>query len=95
MRAAAEQIEVSYGAKKILKEVSLEARNREFVGIIGPNGSGKSTLLKCIYRVLNPEKGCVYLDETRMQNMSAVSYTHLDVYKRQVMGTMNAGCHWK
>ena len=70
MRAAAEQIEVSYGAKKILKEVSLEARNREFVGIIGPNGSGKSTLLKCIYRVLNPEKGCVYLDETRMQNMS-------------------------
>ena len=59
MRAAAEQIEVSYGAKKILKEVSLEARNREFVGIIGPNGSGKSTLLKC-----------VYLDETRMQNMS-------------------------
>lgn len=70
MRAAAEQIEVSYGAKKILKEVSLEARNREFVGIIGPNGSGKSTLLKCIYRVLNPEKGCVYLDKTRMQNMS-------------------------
>lgn len=70
MRAAAEKIEVCYGAKKILKEVSLEARNREFVGIIGPNGSGKSTLLKCIYRVLNPEKGCVYLDEIRMQNMS-------------------------
>lgn len=69
MKTEAEHIEISYGAKKILKEVSIEAGNQEFVGIIGPNGSGKSTLLKCIYRVLNPEKGCVYLDGARMQDM--------------------------
>ncbi|MDY5101329.1 MAG: ABC transporter ATP-binding protein, partial [Oscillospiraceae bacterium] len=32
------------------------------MGVIGPNGSGKSTLLKCIYRVLQPSGGAVYLD---------------------------------
>ena len=70
MRVEAEQIEASYGARRILKEVSVDAGEREFVGIIGPNGSGKSTLLKCMYRILKPEKGCIYLDGTQMQSMS-------------------------
>lgn len=42
MKVEAEQVEVSYGARKILKEVSINAGEREFVGIIGPNGSGCS-----------------------------------------------------
>ena len=62
MKVEAEQVEVSYGARKILKEVSINAGEREFVRIIGPNGSGSSTLLKCMYRILKPEKGCIYLD---------------------------------
>lgn len=35
MKVEAEQVEVSYGARKILKEVSINAGEREFVGIIG------------------------------------------------------------
>lgn len=70
MRAVAEQIEVSYGARRILKEVSMEVGEREFVGIIGPNGSGKSTLLKCMYRVLKPQKGCIYLNGNEINSMS-------------------------
>lgn len=70
MKAEAEQIEVSYGARRILKEVSMEVGEREFVGIIGPNGSGKSTLLKCMYRVLKPQKGCIYLNGNEINSMS-------------------------
>ena len=62
MNVKAEDIKLSYGAEAILKGVSKEAGNREFVGLIGPNGSGKSTLLKCVYRVLSPDKGAVFLD---------------------------------
>ena len=62
MNVKAEDIKLSYGAEAILKGVSMEAGNREFVGLIGPNGSGKSTLLKCVYRVLSPDKGAVFLD---------------------------------
>lgn len=42
-----------------LKNISLEVKRGEFVGIIGLNGSGKSTLLKCIAGVLTPTKGSI------------------------------------
>lgn len=62
MKVEGESLSLSYGADRILRDVSLHADHKEFVGIIGPNGSGKSTLLKCIYRVLKPDQGAVYLD---------------------------------
>jgi iron complex transport system ATP-binding protein len=62
MRITTEQIKAVLGNAQILNGIDFEARDNQFVGIIGPNGSGKSTLLKCIYRVLTPSDGAVYLD---------------------------------
>lgn len=42
-----------------LKDVSLEVKKGETVGIIGRNGSGKSTLLQLICGTLNPTSGSV------------------------------------
>lgn len=42
-----------------LRNVSMEIRRGETVGIIGTNGSGKSTILKIITGVLNPSSGNV------------------------------------
>ena len=58
------------GNNEILKGVSIDSKNREFIGIIGPNGSGKSTLLKCIYRILKPNNGCIMLGEEDISKMS-------------------------
>lgn len=69
MEITAEQIALSYGKQQILKNVSINVHEKEFVGIIGPNGSGKSTLLKCIYRVLKPEQGCVCLGGEELLRM--------------------------
>ena len=69
MKIAAEQIALSYGKQQILKDVSVNAGKKEFVGIIGPNGSGKSTLLKCIYRVLKPDQGCIYLGKEELLHL--------------------------
>src|SRR5690242_6697037 len=43
----------------VLKDVSLEVKKGETVGIIGRNGSGKSTLLQMICGTLNPTRGQV------------------------------------
>lgn len=70
MKIRTEDIKVFYDAQEILKGVSIEASEKEFVGIIGPNGSGKSTLLKCIYRILKPNEGAVYLNDDELHSMS-------------------------
>lgn len=70
MEIRTENIRLSYGAKNILKGVSLFGNHGQFVGIIGPNGSGKSTLLKCIYRILRPDAGQIYFDNTAISELS-------------------------
>lgn len=62
MEIEAREIQSVLSGNQILKGVNMAAGQRELVGVIGPNGSGKSTLLKCIYRVLKPTDGAVYLD---------------------------------
>jgi ABC-type branched-subunit amino acid transport system ATPase component len=44
----ATDISVHYGGVYAVKNVSLELRDGEILGIVGPNGSGKSTLLNAI-----------------------------------------------
>ena len=55
----------------VLQDVNLHVKPHEFVSILGPSGSGKSTLMNII--------GCLDIPD----NGDSVSYTHLDVYKRQ------------
>ena len=73
MKITTENIQVGFHARQILKGISMESQDKELVGIIGPNGSGKSTLLKCIYRILKPDAGAVYLDGEELHSMSVRS----------------------
>ncbi|MET4608339.1 lipopolysaccharide transport system ATP-binding protein [Bradyrhizobium sp. JR4.1] len=45
-----------------LRDVSLEVKKGETVGIIGRNGSGKSTLLQMICGTLNPSRGAIKIN---------------------------------
>src|SRR5215470_9159859 len=44
-----------------LKDVSLEIKQGEAVGVIGRNGAGKTTLLKVLSRITEPTEGRVLL----------------------------------
>ena len=52
-----------------LKEVTLEIRPGETLGLIGRNGSGKSTLLKIIAGIYPPTAGNVRLSNARVGTM--------------------------
>jgi len=45
----------SYDKQKILENINLSVKEKDFLAIIGPNGGGKSTLLKLILGI-NPIK---------------------------------------
>lgn len=70
MNIQTDNIQVSFGSKTILQDISLAIQDKEFVGIIGPNGSGKSTFLKCLYRVLQPNGGKIFFDGTELSSLS-------------------------
>ncbi len=62
MRLSVRQLDYQIEGTTILKNISLEIREGEFVGLVGPNGCGKSTLLKAIYKTYKPQKGAVFVD---------------------------------
>lgn len=55
-------LNLSFGEKHILKDVSLECDKGKSLVIIGTSGAGKSTILKCICGLLRPQSGAIYID---------------------------------
>lgn len=51
-----ENLSLSFGPVEVLRNVSFDVFEGEFVGIVGPNGAGKSSLLKAILGLL-PYRG--------------------------------------
>lgn len=70
MQLQVSDLKISLSGQEILKGISAQMPMKRFIGVIGPNGSGKSTLLKCIYRVLKPDSGAVYLDGKELSKFS-------------------------
>jgi len=73
MTLETKQVSFSISDERILHEVSVQIKEKQFVGLIGPNGSGKSTLLKNMYRLLKPESGTVLLNEQDILKQSSKS----------------------
>jgi len=54
---AARHVTFGYGPEKVVEDVTLEIRPRDFLAIIGPNGGGKTTLVKILLGLLRPWSG--------------------------------------
>ncbi|MFQ6080293.1 MAG: ABC transporter ATP-binding protein [Candidatus Bathyarchaeia archaeon] len=64
-------LNVAYGAVRIVWDASLEIAEGEKVALIGPNGAGKTTLLKAIVGLLRPISGEVEFANKRIDKLPA------------------------
>jgi iron complex transport system ATP-binding protein len=70
-RLEALNINVSYGDRQIIKDLSLRVPDGKFTVIVGPNACGKSTLLRALARIIRPDKGSVILDGKQIERVPA------------------------
>ena len=57
-RMTCRNVNVYYGAKQAIKNVSLDIANNEVIAMIGPSGCGKSTFIRCLNRMNDTIEGC-------------------------------------
>lgn len=66
---------------EVLKNVSLEVAQGEFVAIVGPSGAGKSTFLSIAGALLSPTEGEIAIGGTTLNSMSEKALTKVRLDK--------------
>lgn len=76
--------------KLALREVNLIIPTNKIVGLLGPNGAGKTTLIRILTRILIPEEGKVYINQTPLDkiNVKRIGYLPEErgLYKKMKVG---------
>ena len=72
-------ISKSFGGVSVLRDVSLELRKGEVLGLVGDNGAGKSTLIKIITGVHQPDEGEILFNGKKVAGLSVQKARELGV----------------
>jgi phosphate transport system ATP-binding protein len=71
-------VNVYYGAKRALHDISLDIGRNEVIALIGPSGCGKSTFLRCLNRMNDTIDGCRVTGDIQIDDQN-IHATSLDV----------------
>lgn len=75
-RMTCRKVNVYYGEKQAIMDVSLDIGCNEVLAMIGPSGCGKSTFLRCLNRMNDTVDGCRVTGDIKIDGM--------DIYDRKV-----------
>ncbi|MEM0978980.1 MAG: LPS export ABC transporter ATP-binding protein [Cyanobacteria bacterium P01_H01_bin.58] len=78
MKIALENVQKSYGKRRVVNQVSLSVAQGEVVGLLGPNGAGKTTTFYMATGLEKPDLGRVRLD--------GIDITDLPMHQRARLG---------
>ncbi|OLA76439.1 MAG: hypothetical protein BHW55_07590 [Candidatus Melainabacteria bacterium 35_41] len=75
--------------KKVLKNLSLEIKKGDFIGIIGLSGAGKSTLADVIMGLLPPDSGEIIVDNTKLNKKNYQKFRRMIGYVPQQVNVID------
>lgn len=88
----------SFGANKVLHDISFQVKEGEVVAIIGPSGSGKSTLLRSLNLLEEPDEGIIKVGDVTvdtqllthqnrydLRQQSAMVFQHFNLFKNKTV----------
>ena len=78
-------LSISLGGKNILRDVSFDVGDGDFLCVVGRNGAGKSTLFKCVCGLHKNFQGAVKLGGKVHQRMNARERARIVAYVPQSM----------
>ena len=67
---------------QILKNISLDIKEGEFVSVVGPNGAGKSTFIKCLCNILKTENA-IFIRSRKKESYSSKDMAKIISYVPQ------------
>ncbi|MCB0077887.1 MAG: ABC transporter ATP-binding protein [Anaerolineales bacterium] len=88
----------SWGEVKVIKDLNLEIRDKEFLVLVGPSGSGKSTALRLLAGLEEITSGELYIGDRLVNDVppkdrdiamvfqSYALYPHMSVYDNMAFG---------
>jgi lipopolysaccharide export system ATP-binding protein len=62
-------LQKSYGARKVVKDVSLSVTQGEVVGLLGPNGAGKTTSFYMLVGLVRADAGAITINGLRVERL--------------------------
>lgn len=87
-----------FGSSHILKDISLDINDGEFITLLGPSGCGKTTMLRCIAGLESIDSGDIFLNGESIKNLppnkrnvntvfqNYALFPHLNVYDNVAYG---------
>jgi osmoprotectant transport system ATP-binding protein len=81
-----QNVSKSYGHSVVLDNISFEIKQGEFVVLIGPSGCGKTTTLRTINRLIEPNKGKIFIDGKDITKVNPVELRRTIGYVIQQIG---------
>ena len=74
-----EDLSLDLGGREVLRNISLDLREGEVLGIIGPNGAGKTSLLEILSGRYRPKTGKVYFEGQDINGLSLFERARLGI----------------
>ena len=96
----------SFGALDVLKNISVDIEDGQFVVLVGPSGCGKSTMLRMVAGLESVSGGTISIGETRVNDLppkerdiamvfqSYALYPHKTVAQNMGFALKLAGVRW-